>query len=89
MCLVFSIHPYRVNRVQAGNARARVIISCVGDVKIYGNKPKMLFHTIKKNSLINRTSALVFEGLVFGFSSTMINSVTIITTDWFRLCVVQ
>ena len=53
MWLVLFTHPKIINLNHRGNAKVSVRVMCLEAVKIYGNKPKKLFITIKINKAIN------------------------------------
>ena len=46
-------HPYNINDIQNGRARASVIVRCLVLVKTYGSNPKKLLNTMNLNNPTN------------------------------------
>lgn len=53
MCWVLLIHPYNINEIHSGRARASVSVKCLVLVNTYGNNPIKLLNMIIENSEIN------------------------------------
>jgi hypothetical protein len=53
MCLVLLIHPNIINLVHNGRAIVNVNVRCLVLVKMYGNRPKVLFIRIIENNDVN------------------------------------
>lgn len=71
MCLVLLIHPNIINLTHKGRAIVNVSVRCLVLVKIYGNKPSILFIRIIENNDVN---IRVLPLLVFFVSRSVLSS---------------